>query len=175
MIDYATNAIGGIFVTLLMYLSEYTTFEVCHGNHSECARRLGMKYNDLRKIWKRIESGGTSGVLMQAILEMYWREDLSLDCVLKKYTETRLGQNYELEFSACDEIFDSINEVIAERPSDKQSILIILKCVDSLGESIRQNFCEKYCNRTGFPNETCPLRQYASFVQALKREMDYRM
>ena len=162
-------------MTLLLYLLDYTTFEVCNGNHSECARRLGFQYNELRKMRKRIEAGGTSGILMKGILEMYWRENLSLDRVLKKYSETRLGENYELSESVCDDLFASINEAVSESPKDNQSMLKVRKHMELLGESIRQNFCKKYCNRTDFEDHDCPLRKYSILVRSLSREMELRM
>ena len=112
---------------------------------------------------------------MKKLLDMYWRENFSLDKVLKNYTKSRLGENYEQSESFCDGIFNSIREVIMDRPKDKQSILKILKHVDALGESIRQNFCEKYCNRSDLQNQDCPMCKYSVFVQSLKREMDLRM
>ena len=151
-------------MTLLLYLLDYTTYEICDGNHSKCARLLGLEYNELRKMRKRIEGGGTSGILMKKLLDMYWRENFSLDKVLKNYTKSRLGEN-----------FGSIREVIKDSPKDKQSILKILKHVDTLGESIRRNFCEKYCNRSDFENQDCPMRKYSIFVQSLKHEMNLRM
>lgn len=162
-------------MTLLLYLLDYTTYEICEGNHSKCARLLGLEYNELRKIRKRIEVGGTSGILMKKLLDMYWRENFSLDKVLKNYTKSRLGENYEQSESFCDGIFNSMREVIMDRPKDKQSILKILKHVDALGECIRQNFCEKYCNRSDLQNQDCPMCKYSVFVQSLKREMDLRM
>ena len=159
-------------MTLLLYLLDYTTYEVCHGNHSECARLLGLQYNELRKMRKRIEAGGTSGTLMKNLLEMYWRENLSLDKVLRKYTDSRLGQDYELSENACAEIFMAIRETINERPNDKQSFLRILTNADALGKSIRSNFCEKYCNRSDYEDHDCPLRQYSLFVVFLKQEID---
>lgn len=162
-------------MTLLLYLLDYTTYEICDGNHSKCARLLGLEYNELRKMRKRIEGGGTSGILMKKLLDMYWRENFSLDKVLKNYTKSRLGENYEQSESVCDDIFGSIREVIKDSPKDKQSILKILKHVDTLGESIRRNFCEKYCNRSDFENQDCPMRKYSIFVQSLKHEMNLRM
>lgn len=66
-------------MTLIMYLVNYTISDICHGNHSECARRLCMNYPDLNKHINRIKAGETSGRLMEALLKMYWREELSLD------------------------------------------------------------------------------------------------
>ena len=66
-------------MTLMRYLLEYTLETVCHGNRSECARRMGMEYTELRKIRKRMSEGSVSNRATEALLEMYWREGLSLD------------------------------------------------------------------------------------------------
>lgn len=34
-------------MTLMRYLLEYTLETVCHGNRSECARRMGMEYTSI--------------------------------------------------------------------------------------------------------------------------------
>ena len=57
-------------MTLMRYLLEYTLETVCHGNRSECARRMGMEYTELRKIRKRMSEGSVSNRATEALLEM---------------------------------------------------------------------------------------------------------
>lgn len=113
-------------MTLLMYLVNYTISDICHGNHSECARRLCMNYPDLNKHINRIKAGGTSGRLMEALLEMYWREELSLDAPLKKYTETRFGSDMEVAQNICFDIFSDIQGKLQATPRNTQDLTHIL-------------------------------------------------
>lgn len=162
-------------MTLVMYLLDHTINEVCHGNRSECARKLNMKYNELRKVIKRVEGGATSGMLMNALLDLYWREDISLDDVLRRYTESRLGEDYENIERGCQEAFDSVREIVSDKPQDTQGMLHILKHADVLGEAIHENFCNKLCDRQRFKNKECPMRKYAKFSYALKDELGHAL
>lgn len=159
-------------MTLLMYLLSYTISNVCLGNHSECARRLGMSYPDLRKIIKRINAGGTSGVLMEALLEMYWRENLSLDTVLAQYSQSQMGSDIESANMTCVHIMETVRSTVTDLPKDSQDLKRVLRLADDLGKLIRQNFCEKYCDRQKFADADCPLQEYGAFVLSLKKEME---
>lgn len=162
-------------MTLLMYLVNYTITEICHGNHSECARRLGMDYTGLHKHINRLKAGGTSGRLMEALLEMYWRDKLSLDAVLKAYSETRFGSDMEAADEMCSELFTNIQDVVRTQPRNTQDVTHILKMADNLGVLIHRDFCEKHCDRRKFENAECPLKKYSEFIAFLKREMELSM
>ena len=158
-------------MTLLMYLVNYTISDICHGNHSECARRLCMNYPDLNKHINRIKAGGTSGRLMEALLEMYWREELSLDTPLKKYTETRFGSDMEDAQDICTDIFSDIQGKLQATPRNTQDLTHSLKMAKGLNELIHRDFCAKYCDKKKFENAECPLRKYREFILSLEREL----
>ena len=158
-------------MTLIMYLVNYTISDICHGNHSECARRLCMNYPDLNKHINRIKAGGTSGRLMEALLEMYWREELSLDTPLKQYSETRFGSDMEAAQDVCSELFSDIHDRALILPQNTQDTSHILKTAKSLNELIHRDFCSKYCDKKKFTNEECPLRKYREFILSLEQEM----
>ncbi len=162
-------------MTLLMYLVNYTISEICHGNHSECARRLGMDYTGLHKHINRLKACGTSGGLMEALLEMYWRDKLSLDAVLKAYSETRFGSDMEAADEMCSELFSSIQDIVRMQPRNTQDVTHILNMADNLAGLIHKDFCQKYCDQKKYDTSDCPLKKYSDFIAFLKREMELSM
>ena len=60
-------------------------------------------YAELRRFRKRISDGGSSNRVTEALLEMYWRENLSVDEALKAYSELRFGSDMEAAERVCDE------------------------------------------------------------------------
>ena len=105
-------------MTLLRYLLEYTIEVVCDGNRSACARRMGMEYSELRKIRKRMSEGSGSNRAMEALLEMYWREGLSLDEALRQYSMTELGSDIEARERACNELIRTMRETLQAESDD---------------------------------------------------------
>ena len=105
---------------------EYTLEVICHGNRSECARRMGMEYLEFKKLRNRIMAGGTSSRLPEAILEMYWRENLSLDDMLKSYTETFFGSNIEDAEGMCQELSKLGNDLLQCSRQISQDNAVIL-------------------------------------------------
>ena len=51
-------------MNLTRYMLEYTLEVICHGNRSECARRMGMEYLEFKKLRNRIMAGGRGGEWM---------------------------------------------------------------------------------------------------------------
>lgn len=114
-------------MTLLRYLLEYTIEVVCDGNRSACARRLGMEYSELRKIRKRMSEGSGSNRAMEALLEMYWREGLSLDEALRQYSTTELGADLEARERACNELIGTMFETLQAESDNTQRAAYMLK------------------------------------------------
>ena len=102
-------------MTLMQYLLEYTLENVCRGNRSECARRMGMEYAELRRVRKRMSKGSVSSRATEALLEMYWREGLSVDEVLRQYTRSQFGADLEAVEQVCSELVKELRESLQDQ------------------------------------------------------------
>lgn len=158
-------------MTIVRFIMTRTLKDVCKGNHSECARKLSMDYSTLRKLMRRIENGGSSARLVEALLEMYWREELSLDEALRDYSETRMGEDLESAEKNCEELYQDIQEKVNTGAEDTKNIAAILKVTQDLGKIIHREYCQKYCDPLRVAQEECALRRYNDFVDQLKKEL----
>ena len=68
-----------------------------------------MEYTELRKIRKRMSEGSVSNRATEALLEMYWREGLSLDEALRQYTHTKFGSDIETAEQICNELVTEVD------------------------------------------------------------------
>lgn len=132
-------------MTLMRYLLEYTLETVCHGNRSECARRMGMEYAELRKFRKRMSEGSGSSRVTEALLEMYWREGLSVDAAFAQYTKTRFGTDIENAERMCDKIVKTARENLRMEKYNAQKTADLLKAVYEFVEQTQRCFCESIC------------------------------
>jgi len=170
---YDTHIVGlGVMnMTLLMFIVNYTINEICQGNHSDCARRLHIEYAVLRRQIKQINDGGTSGRLIEAILELYWRENKSLDKALKLYESSRMGADMEAAEFSCERMFSDIQRKVQTQADMNEDLSRILKAACVLGDTVRQCRCQKYCDPRNYQNEECSMRHLERFVDQIKVEM----
>lgn len=157
---------------LVRYLLEYTLATVCHGNRSECARRLWMEYAELRKIRKRMSEGGGSNRVTEALLEMYWREGLSVDEVFRQYTNTQLGSDLEAVEQVCEEMFAAVRESMKMEISNVRRSDSLMKSAYKFVEQMQNYFCEDVCMRSRYRNEVCPARKMVEFINWLRKEIN---
>ena len=158
-------------MTLLRYLLEYTIEVVCDGNRSACARRMGMEYSELRKIRKRMSEGSGSNRAMEALLEMYWREGLSLDEALRQYSMTELGSDIEARERACNELIRTMRETLQAESDDTQRAAYMLRAAYEFMEKFRHGFCDDQCQRAKYTVVKCPARQLAEFLEWFHKEI----
>ena len=158
-------------MTLIGFIMDYTITIVCKGNRSECARKLSMDYAAMRKHLKRVESGGSSATLVEAILEMYWRERLSMDDALRRYTETRMGEDLEEAKKRCDDLYSGMQNKVRNGAESTRDLAAILKAAEDLGKVIRREYCEKHCNPFKRDGQECAFKRYDAFIDQLKEEM----
>ena len=158
-------------MNLMKYLLEYTLETTCHGNRSECARRLGMEYNDLKKSRNRINDGGTSNRVTEAILEMYWREHLSSDDVLRSYTRTRFGSDLEAMRDSCANLITSARSTIEDRRRSTQEETLLLNSAGEFIADAERYFCKNICQRERYQGKTCPIKYFLEYIRWLENEV----
>ena len=130
-----------------------------------------MDYASLRKHLRRVESCGSSATLVEAVLEMYWREELSLDDALRRYTETRMGEDLEAARQRCEKLYNDIQGKVQDGAEGTTDLAVMLKAVQDLGKVIHKEFCVKYCNPFKPEGQDCALKRYNAFIDQLKKEM----
>lgn len=157
---------------LVRYLLEYTLETVCHGNRSECARRLGMDYDQLRKIRKRLSEGCGSGRVAEALMTMYCEKGLSIDGVFRQYMQTQLGSDIEEAERFCGELVASARESISIEEHNAQRSEKLMKAVYGLLEQIQRCFCEDLCKRERYQDKACPVKRLVDFTSWLRKEID---
>lgn len=72
-------------MTISAFIFKYTLVEICDGNKSDLARRLGVEFKDIYRYEKQFDAGGGTVIGMEALIKMYAREQRSLDSVIKLY------------------------------------------------------------------------------------------
>lgn len=149
---------------MMRYLLEYTIENICHVNRSECARRMGLDYAELRRFRKRISDGGSSNCVTEALLEMYWRENLSVDEALKAYSESRFGSDMEAAEGVCDEIVHSVRELIEIERQESQDMAQMLRAAASFFDELERVFYNKKCQRCLYNEEPCPTRRFHEYL-----------
>ena len=158
-------------MTLMRYLLEYTIETVCHGNRSECARRMGLEYPELRKFRKRMSEGGGSPRITEALLEMYWRENLSIDEALTAYTISELGLDIEQAENACKELVASVRAAIAENRRTFQETAQLLQAAHNFLDELERTFCNSACQRGKYQGAACPAECFLRYLHWVKGEL----
>lgn len=158
-------------MTLIRYLLEYTIEHVCNGNRSECARRMGLEYDELRRYHKRFLEGGTSTRVTEALLEMYWREHLSVDIVLQAYTQSNQGADMEEAERVCDELTRSIRELLDSERQKSHETAQLLRSAASFFSELENSFCKRRCRRCRYGEGECPASRFSDYLKMLQAEL----
>lgn len=158
-------------MTLVRYLLEYTIETVCHGNRSECARRMGLEYQELKKFRKRMKEGSGSIRVTEALLEMYWRESLSIDEALKEYTDSQFGSGIEAAEDACSEIVRIMRVTRTDNAQLLQDEALLMHSASNFMANIEHVFCQGNCNRTKYLEEPCPAMRFLDYLKWLREEL----
>lgn len=158
-------------MTLIRYMLEYTIEYVCNGNRSECARRLGLEYDELRRYYKRFREGGTSTRVTEALLEMYWREHLSVDEVLQAYTQSDHGADMEEAERVCIEVTRSIREILDSERQKFHDSAQLLRSASSFFAELENSFCKRRCRRCKYVKGECPASRFSDYLRMLQNEM----
>ncbi|MDO5323462.1 MAG: hypothetical protein Q4G06_05535 [Clostridia bacterium] len=155
----------------MRYLLEYTIEIVCKGNRSECARRMGLEYPELRKFRKRMSEGGGSARITEALLEMYWRENLSVDKALAAYTNSRAGQDIEDLENECNELVLAVRTAISENQRIAHGETQLLRAAYNFLEELERSFCNSTCLKTKYQETPCPVNRFIEYLKWAKDEL----
>jgi len=131
---------------------------------------MARDYAELRRFRKRISDGGSSNRVTEALLEMYWRENLSVDEALKAYSESRFGSDMEAAEGVCDEIVHSVRELIEIERQESQDMAQMLRAAASFFDELERVFCNKNCQRCLYNEAPCPTRRFHEYLIWVRAE-----
>ena len=123
---------------------------------------MGLDYAELRRFRKRISDGGSSNRVTEALLEMYWRENLSVDEALKAYSESRFGSDMEVAEGVC--------ELIEIERQESQDMAQMLRAAASFFGELERVFCNKKCQRCLYNEVPCPTRRFHEYLIWVRAE-----
>lgn len=159
-------------MNLIRYLLEYTIEEVFRGNKSECARHLDMSYDELKRIRKRISDGKNSMRLTESLLNLYWREGLSIDEALRSYTVSCCGSDFEATEKACADLAKTVRNVIESNRLTSQEEEYIFRAARNFFSEIEHYICGHVCRKGKYLDAECPVKRFQEYMQWLKKMID---
>ena len=131
---------------------------------------MGLDYAELRRFRKRISDGGSSNRVTEALLEMDWRENLSVDEALKAYSESQFGSDMEAAEEVCDELVHSVRELIEMERQESQDMAQMLRAAASFFDELERVFCNKKCQRCLYNEAPCPIKRFHEYLIWVRAE-----
>ena len=131
-------------MTIIRYLFERTLEMVCGGNKSDYARRLGIENAELYRLLKRFKNGASSVRAMEGLLEMYLRENRSIDTMLLGYGRTHLGMKAAADH-LCDDIIRAIHAALEQERNAAGRTLHVIDEAESFMTLLEQTYCGATC------------------------------
>lgn len=156
-------------MTIIRYLFERTLEMVCGGNKSDYARRLGIENAELYRLLKRFKNGSSSVRATEVLLEMYLRENRSIDTMLMGYSRTHMGMTAVADH-ICDDIIRAIHTVLEQERHMTGEMLRIIDEAESFMTQLERTFCGATC-WTKHSAAQCPCLRFAEYLAWLKKEM----
>lgn len=158
-------------MTVTAYLFDYTLNVLCGGNRSECARRLEIRRPDFNRMQQRIQDGGVSVRAIESILILFWRENLSLDQVLKgyinKHPDLLSSHEQEPEFAV-----KLLRDEMANEWKNAHSRMSLFKAADTFMAQLEHAFCSEKCSSLHKCAIDCPCKKFAAYIEWMKNKLD---
>ncbi|MDO4549088.1 MAG: hypothetical protein Q4D04_13415 [Clostridia bacterium] len=155
----------------MRFLFEYALEKACNGNKSEFARRLGIEYTEVQRVLRRFRDGAGSINATEAVLEMYWRDNISIDDALDIFTQTHPGLKEEATKSFCDDLIGVLRTALEHDRHSAQDTYRVFRAAEAFMRQMELIFCSANCRRKRDCETQCPCKHFAEYVKWLKREM----
>jgi hypothetical protein len=157
-------------MTIIRYLFEHTLEIVCGGNKSDYARRLGIENAELYRLLKRFKNGSSSVRATEVLLEMYLRENRSIDTLLLGYNQTPMGMTAVADHS-CIEVILAIHAALEQERHETDEIQRIIREAELFMSQLERTFCNETCSEKYASAARCPCIRFAEYIAWLKTEM----
>lgn len=172
--------------TLVEHLFRYTLEKVCKGNRNEFARRADIHPVEVRRLIRRYNEGGGSGVAGEALLRMYSQDpDLSLDKALDEISKTLVPQTADFSQTPC-AFYAMLNEIesayigeyllLQEKSDEIELEAKAYKHADDFMKKLRKLFCDRKnvdgskCGNCSFASNSseCPCVKFSQYFEWLR-------
>ena len=158
-------------MSVIRFLLEYTVNHVFGGNKSQCARELGMTYNYFSKIYRRTSEGSYSIRLVEDLLLLFMRMDISLDDCLREYTQSQRGKRIEDMESSCVKAYERIQGSISHMQSEAQDVTDLMRAATRMSDHLRKVFCSDIPECTHDCTGDCPIAEFGVYIMEIKKQI----
>ena len=152
---------------------EYTLEVICHGNRSECAKRLGMNYVQFKKKYNHVMAGNESFTIPEALLKMYSDENLDFNAALRFCRENSEKAQKDSIEAACAELAQIAKSILDYGRLKAQDTAVILSAAGTLLKAIENCFCGHSCDKSRYADQMdgCPVSRLVDYISWLQEEM----
>lgn len=158
-------------MSVIRFLLEYTVNQVFGGNKSQCARELGMSYNYFSKIYRQTSEGSYSIRLVEDLLLLFMRMDISLDDCLREYTSSQRGKQIEAMEASCVKAFEQIQGNISHIQSEAQDVTDLMRAATRMSDQLRKVFCSDIPDCTHDCADDCPIVEFGLYIMEIKKQI----
>lgn len=158
-------------MNVIRFLLEYTVQNVYGGNKSQCARELGMSYNYFSKIYRRTSDGSCSVRIVEDLLLLFLRKNISLDSCLQEYLSSQRGKIIEEQEAPCVKMFERIQGDISRTQTEAQDVTDLMRVATRMGDQLRKVFCADIPDCSKDCTVDCPIATFGLFIMEIKKQV----
>ena len=150
------------------YILEYILNEKCGGRKTYCASQLGIKYEEFRKAYQRIQKGHTSPLIMIGMLDYIRRKNIDLREIFAKYDASNMGQELESKEAACEEMHNMVISKISRCKRNALDFFAVFKSAEQFCQELKAHYCDEVCPCQQQVSSKCPLARLDHFIVELQ-------
>lgn len=158
-------------MSVIRFLLEYTIKHVFGGNKSQCAREMGMSYNYFSKIYRRTSEGSYSMRLVEDLLLLFIRMDISMDDCLREYETSQRGKYIEKMESDCVRTYERIQGSISRTQAEAQDVTDLMRVATRMSDQLRKVFCSDISECTHDCTGNCPILEFGLYIMEIKKQI----
>ena len=151
----------------------YTLEVICHGNRSECARRLDMNYVQFKKMYNHVMEGKESFTMPEALMKLYAGEDLDFNAALRYGKEEKEKAAKGKIETTCSELTRIAKSILEYGRLKAQDTAVILSAAGTLLKAIENCYCGHSCDRSRYADQidNCPISRLIDYIEWLQEEL----
>lgn len=151
----------------------YTLEVICHGNRSECARRLDMSYVQFKKMYNHVMDGKESFTMPEALMKLYEEEGLDFNAALKFGRENSAKSAKGTIETTCSELAKIAKSILEYGRLKAQDTAVILSAAGTLLKAIENCYCGHSCDKSRYADQidTCPVSRLIDYIAWLQEEL----
>ena len=158
-------------MTVMAYLFDYTLNVLFEGNKSECARKLGIRRTDLNRIQQRFAEGATSVRAIEAIVNLFWKENYSLDHALRGYMSDDAASSANGQ-AVPDNPLRMLREEMEREWHQAGTRMRLFKSAEAFMAQLEHSFCTEECRELRDCQTECPCKRFSELIDWLRQELE---